>query len=294
MLFQQVYGIDLGTSTVKIYDWKKDTITKEENMIAVRDRDTVFAVGNEAYEMFEKTPENIQVVTPMSNGRISDVLLVEAILHTLLSREHTSMGHRPTIYFSVPMDMTEIEKRAYYSVARRGKLKKCRVYLVEKPIADALALGIPLHRTRGSMIVNMGAQSTEVSVLADGRVIMSRMIPSGGKKFDEAIAAAVRRKNSFQISTRTAKRLKIALTDLGSSRREGRKAMGIDTVTGLPRDGIVTSHTVTETVREQVSRIADETRKILDRTPPQIHSAIQDEGFIWPEEVRSFRDWTVS
>ena len=39
MLFQQVYGIDLGTSTVKIYDWKKDTITKEENMIAVRDRD---------------------------------------------------------------------------------------------------------------------------------------------------------------------------------------------------------------------------------------------------------------
>ena len=278
MLFQQVYGIDLGTSTVKIYDWKKDTITKEENMIAVRDRDTVFAVGNEAYEMFEKTPENIQVVTPMSNGRISDVLLVEAILHTLLSREHTSMGHRPTIYFSVPMDMTEIEKRAYYSVARRGKLKKCRVYLVEKPIADALALGSPLHRTRGSMIVNMGAQSTEVSVLADGRVIMSRMIPSGGKKFDEAIAAAVRRKNSFQISTRTAKRLKIALTDLGSSRREGRKAMGIDTVTGLPRDGIVTSHTVTETVREQVSRIADETRKILDRTPPQIHSAIQDEG----------------
>ena len=104
MLFQQVYGIDLGTSTVKIYDWKKDTITKEENMIAVRDRDTVFAVGNEAYEMFEKTPENIQVVTPMSNGRISDVLLVEAILHTLLSREHTSMGHRPTIYFSVPID----------------------------------------------------------------------------------------------------------------------------------------------------------------------------------------------
>lgn len=197
MLFQQVYGIDLGTSTVKIYDWKKDTITKEENMIAVRDRDTVFAVGNEAYEMFEKTPENIQVVTPMSNGRISDVLLVEAILHTLLSREHTSMGHRPTIYFSVPMDMTEIEKRAYYSVARRGKLKKCRVYLVEKPIADALALGIPLHRTRGSMIVNMGAQSTEVSVLADGRVIMSRMIPSGGKKFDEAIAAAVRRKKQF-------------------------------------------------------------------------------------------------
>ena len=95
MLFQHVYGIDLGAGTVKIYDWKKDAITKEKNMIAVRDRDTVFAVGNEAYEMFEKTPENIEVVTPMANGRISDVLLVEAILHTLLSRGSTTPGFPP-------------------------------------------------------------------------------------------------------------------------------------------------------------------------------------------------------
>ena len=97
-------------------------------MIAVRDKDTVFAVGNEAYEMFEKSPENIDVVTPMSNGRISDVMLVEAILHTLLARCHTFMGYHPTLYFSVPMDMTEIEKRAYYSIAHRGKLKHCLLY----------------------------------------------------------------------------------------------------------------------------------------------------------------------
>lgn len=278
MLFQHVYGIDLGAGTVKIYDWKKDAITKEKNMIAVRDRDTVFAVGNEAYEMFEKTPENIEVVTPMANGRISDVLLVEAILHTLLSRGSTPPVSRPVIYFSVPADMTEIEKRAYYSVARRGRLKKCRVYLVEKPIADALALGIPIHRTRGSMIVNIGSQSTEISVIADGRVIISRIVPLGGKRFNEAIADAVRRKNSFQISVKTAKRLKLALADFGARRREGRKVMGIDTVTGLPRDGIVTSHTVTEAVREQAGRIAEETRRFLDRTPPQVRSAIFDEG----------------
>ena len=31
MQIRNVYGIDLGTSTVKIYDLKKDTITKEKN-----------------------------------------------------------------------------------------------------------------------------------------------------------------------------------------------------------------------------------------------------------------------
>ena len=58
MQIRNVYGIDLGTSTVKIYDLKKDTITKEKNMIAIRNREQVIAVGNYAYEMHERTPSN--------------------------------------------------------------------------------------------------------------------------------------------------------------------------------------------------------------------------------------------
>lgn len=278
MLFQRAYGIDLGTGSVKIYDYRKDSITKEKNMIAVRNKDTVFAVGNDAYEMFEKNPENIDVVTPMSNGRISDVVLVEAILHTLLDRIHTFPGYRPSLYFTVPADTTEIEKRAYYSIAHRGKLRKCRVYLVEKPIADALALGIPLHKTRGSMIVNIGAESTELSVIADSRVIISKMVPLGGKQFNGAIVASVRRKNSFQISRRTAKRLKLALTDLKGGQPEGRKVMGMDACTGLPRDGIVTSHTVNRAVQDQMETIAGEMKKFLERTPPQVRANILREG----------------
>ena len=60
MQIRNVYGIDLGTSTVKIYDLKKDTITKEKNMIAIRNREQVIAVGNYAYEMHERTPSNIE------------------------------------------------------------------------------------------------------------------------------------------------------------------------------------------------------------------------------------------
>ena len=214
----------------------------------------------------------------MTNGRISDVMLVEAVLHTLLGRLDSSMGYRPTLYFSVPMDMTELEKRAYYSIAHRGKLKKCRVFLVEKPIADAISLGIPIQRTKGSLIVNIGAQSTEVSAIADGRVIVSRNISLGGKDFNTAVAAAVRRKNSFQISLRTAKRLKIALTDLSGEKQEGRKAMGVDTATGLPRDGNVSCYTVTAAVQGMLEQIAAEIRKFLERTPPQVRSSIMKEG----------------
>ena len=278
MAFEHYYGVDLGSGTVKIYDHKTDAITKEQNMIAIRKKESVIAVGNDAYEIFEKAPADIEVITPMQNGRIGDVGLVEAVLHTLLAKNRTFVGYKPTLFFSVPSDMTEIEKRAYYTIAHRGMLRRGRVFLVEKPIADALAIGIPIQRTKGSMIINIGSQGTEMSVIANKRVIISKIIPVGGKTFNRAIASAVRRKNSFQISLKAAKDLKIRLTDLDGNRPDSAKVMGIDSVTGLPRDGLITSYTVTTAIREQLQEILAEARTFLERTPPQIHSSIVDEG----------------
>lgn len=278
MQIHNTYGVDLGTSTVKIYDFKKDTIMKEKNMIAIRNGEQLLAVGNDAYAMHERTPSNIEIITPMANGRIANVLMVEAVLHTLLCRCSARIGYRPEIYFSAPAGMTEIEKRSYYTIAHRGRLKSCRMYLVDKPIADALALGIPINKTKGSMIVNIGAQSTEISVIADARVIFSRLVPVGGRQFNEAISFLNSKKNNFLIGAKTAKRLKIAMADLENDRKEARKVRGIDGVTGLPTEGVVTSSLVNEAVSGKLQQISEEIRTALERTPPQIHRHILAEG----------------
>lgn len=278
MQIHSTFGIDLGTSTVKIYDFKKDTITKEKNMIAIRNKEQLLAVGNEAYEMYGRTPVNIETITPMTNGRIANVPMMEAVLHTLLGRCGSRIGYWPELYFSAPPGMTEIEKRAYYAIAHRGKLRHCRMYLVDKPIADALALGIPLNKTRGSMIVNIGAQSTEISVIADARVLFTRLVPIGGKQFNDAISFLNSRKSNFIIGSKTAKRLKIAMADLENDKKEARKVRGVDQETGLPMEGIITSSLVNEAIEGKMNQIAEEIKLALERTPPQIHSHILKEG----------------
>ena len=130
MLFQDTFGIDLGSSNAKIYSVKKDEFIVEKNMIAIRNDEDVLAVGNDAYEMAEKTPHNIQVHAAISAGMIADVANVEMILQTLLRRLNPHPGQRPLLYFAVPTDMTEIEKRAYYAIAG-GDLGNTRVLLVE-------------------------------------------------------------------------------------------------------------------------------------------------------------------
>ncbi len=278
MARKYIYGVDLGTGTAKIYDSRNDRITGETNMVAVRNEEDVFAIGNDAYEMFEKNPEDIRLIRPMNNGRIQNVLMTEAVLHTLLRRTANYVGYSPVLYFAVPVDMTEIERRAYSTVARKGRFRRSKIFLIEKPIADAIDFGIPILHTHGAMILNIGETSTEVSVIADRRVIMSRTILIGGSHFTEAIVSGVRRKNGFLISSRTAERLKITLADLGRDPVEGCKVQGIDTDSGLPRDGIVSSYNVSVSVADEVRRLLDELNHIMERIPPQIRDIIKNDG----------------
>ena len=53
------FGIDLGTSNIKIYNGITDTIARYKNMIAVQkmqNHKTVMAYGDEAFEMYVKSP----------------------------------------------------------------------------------------------------------------------------------------------------------------------------------------------------------------------------------------------
>ncbi len=278
MFNKHVYGIDLGSGTIKIFSKKNNNITKERNMIAIRQNRDVIAVGQKAYEMYEKNPQDIEVSYPMANGMIANINQLDVVLQTLLAKTDKTMIGRPTVYFAVPMDMTEIEKRAYYAIARHGRFKRSRILLVERPIADALALGIPISKTKGSMIVNIGAQSTEISVIADNRVIISKLLTMGGYQFNQNIVHNIRRKNNFQISMRTAGRLKGALADLKPEIKSASKIFGIDCVSGLPRSRVVTSNVINEAIYDSVIEIGKEIRSFLERIPPQIHKVVLQEG----------------
>ena len=74
------FGIDLGTSNIKIYDRNEDKIFIEKNMIAIANKNTLFAYGDSAFDMYEKAPANIRVSYPLSNGVIADIKNMETLI----------------------------------------------------------------------------------------------------------------------------------------------------------------------------------------------------------------------
>lgn len=279
MFQKQRFGIDPGSDLIKIYNARKNTLLKEKNMVAVMDEDNYLAVGNDAYEMYEKNPKNVDVILPMTEGMIADISSLEVILYSLLRKSSPYLSKRAALYFAVPTDMTQIEKRAYYMLTRNVAFRNTTVYLVNRPIADALALGIPVRNTKGDMIVNIGAQSTEISVIADSRVILTRVCPLGGFTIDSTIVNSVRRYHQLFIGMRTAARLKLSMGNIETEKKEARKVMGISSVTGLPKEGAIASEVINKAALDVIDQICDAIRSVLERTPPQVRSVIRQNGF---------------
>lgn len=277
MLFEKTYGIDLGSSSVKVYSMIRNKSYIEKNMIAAKGR-KIIAVGNEAYEMFEKAPSDISVSSPMAFGMIANLELQEIVLYSMMRKIDKILGIGSVMYFAVPLDMTAIEKRAYYQVANGHWLRKNRVYMVEAPIADAIAMGVNLEDPEGNMIVNIGAQSTEVSIITGGKIIISRKIPLGGRQMNESVCSEIRKRYNLQIGTRTAKRLKMVMGRLSDPKKEVRKVVGIDCISGLPREEIISSYVVNDGIMNCLNEIAAEMKTFLERIPPQISYHIAKQG----------------
>ena len=277
MLFEKTYGIDLGSSSVKVYSLFKNKSYMEKNMIASRGH-KIIAVGNEAYEMFEKSPAEVAVCSPMSFGMIANLELQEIVLYSMIRRIDHILGVGSVMFFTVPLDMTAVEKRAYFNVANGYWLRKNRVYMVESPIADALAMGVDLDDPTGNMVVNMGAQSTEMSIITGGRTIISKKIPIGGRQMNESICTEIRKRYNLQLGTRTAKRLKMVMGRLSDQRKGVRKVVGIDCISGLPREEVISSYVVNDGIMNCVNEIASEMKTFLERIPPQISYHIAKQG----------------
>ena len=56
---KSVYGIDFGTSNIKIYNGVTRTSLNEKNIIAIKNKTDLFEIGDEAFKMYEKAPDNI-------------------------------------------------------------------------------------------------------------------------------------------------------------------------------------------------------------------------------------------
>ena len=271
------FGIDLGTNNIKIYSRSDDSILVEKNMIAIENKNTLFAYGDSAFEMYEKAPSNIHITYPLSSGVIADIKNMETLVRYFIFDLQKGNGKPADFYIAVPTDVTEVEKRAFYDLIKDSNVKARKIMVVEKAVADGLGMEIDVKNSQGVLVVNVGYETTEISILSLGGIVLSRLIKTGGLKFDEAIRAAIRKEFSLIIGGKTSEMVKISLNELEKEER-GAVVYGRDIVTGLPVEREIPTRLVEECLEEHFNTIVDNVKVILERTPPELAADIYRHG----------------
>ncbi len=281
MIFSKRIGIDLGTANVLVFVKGKGIIANEPSVVAVSTRDgSVKAVGAEARDMLGRTPETIEVVRPMKDGVIADYVITEQMLRYFIGKAagRFSLGG-PEVMICIPAGVTTVEMRAVRDAALNAGAR--HAWLIREPLAAALGADIPVASPSGNLVVDIGGGTTEVAVIALNGIVVGNSVRVGGNRIDDEIANYMKRKYSLVVGDRTAEEIKIAIgSAIPLEDNPSMQVKGRDQVSGLPRTVMITSHEVTQAIREPLQSIVGAVKVVLEETPPELASDIIDKGMV--------------
>ena len=273
-----IYCIDLGTCNMKIFCKSIGKILNEKNTIAIVNKNQIYAYGDAAYAMYEKAPESIHVTFPITNGVIADFNHVQNMIFDFLETRTKGKVHGAEFIAAVPTDITEVEKKAFFDLFYKSKVKPKNVLLCEKPIADAVGLGLDVNEPTGVMIVDIAADTTEISVISLGGLVLRDLLHFGGNRIDESIISHIKRTYNLAIGQKTAKSLKECLGSGLPGREESMVIVGRDLVSGLPIELEINAQTVYEAIKDNLNSICTSIKMILEKTPPEVAKDIIHSG----------------
>lgn len=265
------FGIDMGTGNLKIFSRSSKDILSMKDTIAVVQKNQMYAYGDAAYEMYEKSPESITVSFPIVNGVIADFDNMQTMIYEVLESDLKANIKRSDILVAVPTDITEVEKKAFYDMFAKSKVKPHSIRLCEKPLADALGMGIDVTLPTGVMVVDIGADTTEISVISLGGLVLSELLSFGGNTLDDSIVTYMRRKYNLMIGRKTAKMLKEEIGAASTANeKQTAQIVGRDVVSGLPIEFTVDSDMIFEGMKDDLNSLSTSIKLLLEKVPPEL------------------------
>lgn len=281
--FSKDLGIDLGTANTLVYTPDKGILINEPSIVAVNIRtEEILAVGESAKQMIGKTPAHIQVIKPLVDGVISDFEVTEKMLKYFIDKAHSeqfSLAPRPRVVIGIPLDITEVEKKAVEDAAKSAGARQ--VYLVEEPMAAAIGARLPVTEPSATMIIDIGGGTTEIAVISLGGAVTWKNLRLAGNFLNHEIIQYIREEFNLLIGEQLAEEIKIRIgsaTPLAESLEM--MVRGRDLINGLPKEIRITDSQVREAISRTIAQIIDNIKLILETTPPELVADIYEYGIV--------------
>jgi rod shape-determining protein MreB len=276
--FSRELGVDLGTINTQVAEGNQ-ILAQEPTVVAIVVNEMkLVEYGTTALGMMGRVPETIDVVRPLRSGVIAEYELTEIFLREIVRKiTGPTLFFKPRILISVPYGITSVERRAVQEAGLGAGGRE--VNLIPQPLAAALGIDLPISTPTGNMIISIGGGTTQAAVISMNGLVSAETSPVAGLKLDDAIIAYVRKKYGLIIGQPTAESLKLRIgAALPIEDEMTMEIQGQDQVTGLPKPASLTTNEIVEAMQGSLEEIAATTRRVLEKTPPELISDIIDRG----------------
>lgn len=273
-------AIDLGTANTIIAVKGRGVVLDEPSLVAVNEiTEEIVAFGQEAADMAGREGRDITVRAPLIGGVVGDFERTKKMLAHFVKKAKTG-GSNISLQavMSMVSDVTHVEQRALFHAADEAGIG--RVYMMEEGLAAAFGAGVLPNDRRASAIVDIGAGTTNIAIVAKGTVVHSTSERFGSNEINAVLATHLRRHRGLQVGEETTELLKttFATTYLPDDIGRWVEVRGRDVQTGSPSAVEITIGEVYPIVESITRRIAELVKDTLTELRPEVAADIYARG----------------
>jgi rod shape-determining protein MreB len=247
-------AVDFGTARTLVAVRGHGVVVDEPTIAAVDlGRNRLVAFGTEAVGLRGRCGGEVGIVRPVSHGQLADLDLTSAVARQLLRLAKVGSVSQPTVLCCASGTATSVQRRALDRAFTRAGAESVR--FVELPVAVALGSGLRIEEPVASMVVDVGAGTTEIGVLALGGLVTQASVPFGGGDFDEAIRQLCARQLDLVIDSATAEGIKCAIGSAWVEDDDKVEVRGRDASNGIVRTVVISRTEVADAIAPRVDRI---------------------------------------
>jgi len=268
------FGVHIGCNRVTLVT--PGHILSEPARLAVDAKGRILAMGQRAVDLAGREARGVRIIPPMREGIVADLDWAGRLLEYRLQSARKGRARAVVAWQS---DLSTGERQALIDVYRSAGIKK--LYPLDRTLVAAIGADAPILRARGTLIVHLGAGSSQASVVSLGGVVTSRSIRIGGDHMTAALQEHVRRKHQVLIDEREAESLKHVLgcaLPLEPVRRH--EVVGRELARGCPVKVELDSAEVYAVLEPLVSAIVHEARLVLAEISPELLRDVVADGIV--------------
>ncbi len=198
-------GLDLGYANITLSNVNAEIYREPSVVLIDKLSRKIISVGTKASMTDSATLESGMLVRPFKNGLLYSFEITKEVINHFIKAVKPADKIRCLV--ATPADFLPKQEDEIFKILSDAGVSEC--YSVNR--ASAALIGAGYSPSISAISVNIGALATEITVLHQGKIILSQRELVGGEDFDKAVKDFILDQGDMNVSLMVARTIKESL-----------------------------------------------------------------------------------